>query len=576
MLALIIIGILVVIIVIGFFLGRSGTLNPKGTPTQEKTEAEKKYSAPDNAYLPPSVWSDFVPNAADNNAGSGNCLNYTQSSTIASIGVPCINGNGCLNSSGPGSYYISNQSCTDPDQIMAQAGVHNCNLSNNGSAGTGCIASTTFTHNSITYNPGDLVPVGAIEGIGNPYFIPCGNTACQGTIGLIIPNFTPLDTANQINSNPNKCISFDENGIDNNSNIPAIYDTMLSTCDLRDFKQIFRMTRYSLNADYSFTQDDNGIYAALIFRANGFYLSPELNYKFSLDDNGNLTDPVYYFDSPVFTTFEDCTVTASPVTRQYIKLILIDPQNDTVRNGIYWLLQNQTPNATLQSDQVDPTNFLGCLDSKQDPPGTYIADSYPVPVSHCNNQITGIPSWFQPEVTPSIGIELAYQGESAFLPISPQQLVYIPNIYLVPKDNTNLQEYWTYLTNQYSIQIGNIGSNNTCTTVSQKPVLLPYLTNMPANIYSGVDNQNNNRICGVSQASTLDTVLNPLNKPVIPKDNQFIPAVSYVPQMLSRISNLQNISSSIPFLNLVIKSSSSLDNACDLNRYCNPFNLGSI
>jgi hypothetical protein len=555
MLALIIIGILVAVLIASFFLGRSGSFNPKGTPTQEKTQAEKKYSSAANAYLPASVWSDFIPNLSGEIAGSGSCLNYTQTSNTYSIGVPCINGgSGCLNTSGPGSYYISNQTCTDPDQILAQAGTHICQTLNNGSAGTGCIASSKLEYNSITYYPGDLVPKGSIEGIigsgSSPYFIPCGNTPCQGTIGLIIPNFSPVESITELSSNINNCITFDLSGEDNSAKNPARYDVKLEICDLQNLSQIFRLVRYSLNSDYSFTQDDNGIYAAYIFRSNGFYLAPELTFVPTLDENGVQNGVTYFFDSPISPDIKDCDSgpTGPIVNKQGIKLLLIDPNDDTVRNGIYWLLQNQTPNPILYQGSNNPQNFLGCMDGL-DVSSVYQTVSYPVGQDRCANQILGIPSWFQPDVTdftagPTDGY--FYQNKDAYLPISPQQMIYIPNIYLVPKDNTNLQEYWTYLTNQYSLQIANIPvpiTSTSCSSSTAVPVLMPFLQTMQANIYSGKDTTlTNYRICGISEASYLDTSNNPSGKPILPKDNQFVSVVSYVPQMLTRISSLINIS----------------------------------
>jgi hypothetical protein len=543
MLALIIIGILVIALVIAYFLGRSGNFNSKGTPTEEKTQAEKKYSTSANAYLPSSVWSDFTPNPASQTEGSGSCLNYTQTSNQYSIGVPCINGGiGCLNTSGPGSYYISTQSCNDPDQILAQAGSHICEKPNSGAAGTGCIASTKFTVGSTTYYPGDLVPTGVTEGIigpqSSPYFIPCGNNPCQGTIGLIIPNFSPLETTAGLSSNINQCITFDPLGEDNSAKNPAKYDVKLEDCDLRNFNQIFRFVRYSLNSDYSFTQDDNGIYAACIFRANGFYLAPELN-LLKLDDNS----VTYFFDSPVINTdtFYGCDTgptgpigaTGPVVQPQVIKLLLIDPQDDNVRNGVYWLLQNQTPNPIVPQGTNDFNNFLGCIDRA--------TQTYPVSDSDCANQQLGIPSWFNP---PSSSSPNPYQSSDTYLPISPQQMVYIPNIYLVPKDNTNLQEYWTYLTNQFSIQLlyKTSSSSSNCSTAVATPVLMPFIQKMSATVYSGYDSTSGDRICGVSESSILQAgPSGPQATPTLPKDTQFISAVSYVPQMLTRVSNLLNI-----------------------------------
>lgn len=561
MLALIIIGILVAALIVGYFLGRSGEFNKKGTPTDDKTQAEKKYSSAANAYLPSSVWSDFTPNPAGQQEGSGSCLNYTQTSTAFSIGVPCINGGtGCLNTSGPGSYYISTQSCNDPDQILAQAGTHICQKPNSGSAGTGCIASTKFTFSGTTYYPGDNVPVGVTEGIIDPassaYFIPCGNNPCQGTVGLLIPNFSPLESAAAISSNINQCVAFNPFGEDNSAKNPARYDTQLLPCDLSDLTQIFRMVRYSLNPDYSFTQDDNGIYAAYIFRSNGFYLAPNLTFQPTVDENGVINGVTYFFDSLIVENFYGCDTgptgpsgTTNSVHKG-VKLMLIDPKDDTVRNGVYWLLQNQTPNPIVPTGTNDFNNFLGCMDAHYD--GGYSSLSYPVAEADCANQINGIPSWFQPPSSSFSGGSSqisVYQGDDVYLPISPQQIVYIPNIYLVPKDNTNLAEYWTYLTNQFSLQLlyKTTTSSSNCSTAIATPVLMPFLQKMDATIYSGIDDNTppisneNYRICAIVESSMVQTPSNPAPQ-VLPKDNQFISMVAYIPQMQTRISSLMNIS----------------------------------
>jgi hypothetical protein len=561
MLALIIIGILVAVLIVAFFLGRSGDFNKKGTPEQEKTQPEKKYSSTANVYLPSSVWSAFTPNPAGQQEGSGSCLNYTQSSNPYSIGVPCINGGtGCLNTSGPGSYYISTQSCNDPDQILAQAGTHICQKPNSGSAGTGCIASTKFTYDGTTYYPGDSVPTGVIEGIIDPtssaYFIPCGNNPCQGTIGLLIPNFSPIENAAAITSNINQCITFDALGEDNSAKNPARYDVKLESCDLTNFNQIFRMVRYSLNLDYSFTQDDNGIYAAYIFRSNGFYLAPNLEFQPTFDDNGLQNGVTYFFDRLVVDeNLNGCdTGPTGPIgtntVHQGVKLLLIDPKDDTVRNGVYWLLQNQTPNPIVPAGTNNFTNFLGCMDAKYD--SVYSSVPYPVAFSECANQNNGIPTWFQPPSSDfsSSSQVAAYQGDDVYLPISPQQIVYIPNIYLVPKDNTNLAEYWTYLTNQFSLQLlyKTTPSNLSCGTAVATPILMPFLQKMEATVYSGTESDsgsnNNFRICDVVQSS----MVLPSNIPssitisqVLPKDNQFISMVSYIPQMQTRVSSLMTI-----------------------------------
>jgi hypothetical protein len=451
MLVIIIVVVFVLLLVGVYFLGKSGVFNSKSSPTQPKTEAENQFSLGQNAYLPVSTWGTFTPNE-QTNPYSGSCLNYTAISSTLSLGFPSIDS---LNS-GSTSYIKSTQECIDPDQILAQAGKHTCVNPNNGGGGTGCITSTAFNYNSTNYSVGDFVPVGATEGItpANPYYITCGSKACPGELGLIVPNFTNIfDPKNTLSSKPSvispssnypNCIQ--NNGV-TEPNTGAFY-TGLLPCDLSDISQVFRMVRYSFDDTYTPSVDPTGIYAVIIHRATGFYLAPNMNYLQSINPiTGDFVPNsyTYYFDSLIVDT------DISDSTNQYVDLILINPKYDTVRNGIYWLLQNQTPDATKPSDAVDPANSLNCNTS-------YV---YPVDVGTTvpsNCLATGVPPWYNPcdPQNPSIGnvCNATNPNTDLYFPYSPQQFVYVPNIYLVPKDTSDLVEYWTYLTNQYSIQIG--------------------------------------------------------------------------------------------------------------------------
>ena len=82
-----------------------------------------------------------------------------------------------------------------------------------------------------------------------------------------------------------------------------------------------------------------------------------------------------------------------------------------------------------------------------------------------------MPPWYNPcnpdpNSSPTDTLVYSCQSDTSgvavdtYFPISPQQFVYIPNIYLVPKDTTDLIEYWTYLTNQFSINQYLDGNNN--------------------------------------------------------------------------------------------------------------------
>lgn len=459
MLVIIIVVIFALLLIGVYFLGKSGAFNSKGSPEQPKTYDEKKYSMGQNAYLPVSTWSQFKPNDKSDKY-SGSCINYTVKSNTLSLGFPSIDD---LNNNSS-NYVKSTQECVDPDQILAQAGTHTCQNPNNGGGGTGCIASTNFIgSDNKSYSAGDYVPVGITEGLinssnpNNPYYITCGSKACPGEIGLIVPNFTniinPKDTLSS-KTNPNYPNCIQNNGV-TEPNTGAFYTSILS-CDLSDSSQVFRMVRYSFDDTYTPTVDPAGIYAAIIHRATGFYLAPDMEYKQSINPvTGDFVanSYTYYFDSLIVNT--------DPVdsTNTYVNLILINPIYDNVRNGIYWLLQNQTPDATKPPAAVDPVNSINCDAGLIYPISVGSSVGSQVP-SNCLD--TGVPPWYNP-FNPTANGVAGTPNTDLYFPFSPQQFVYVPNIYLVPKDNTDLVEYWTYLTNQYSIQldyVNEIDKNN--------------------------------------------------------------------------------------------------------------------
>jgi hypothetical protein len=447
MLVIIIVVIFALLLVGVYFLGKSGAFNSKASPEESKTYDEKKYSMGQNAYLPVSTWGQFTPNGKTDTY-SGSCINYTAQSSTLSLGFPSIDS---LNDK-TANYIKSTQECVDPDQILAQAGTHTCQNPNNGAGGTGCITSTSFS----TYSVGDYVPVGVTEGISpNPYYISCGSKACPGELGLIVPNFTNV-------INPSYTLSTKPSSIDPNSNYPnciqnngvtepntGAFYTAILPCDLSDPSQVFRMVRYSFDDSYVPSVNPTGIYAAIIHRATGFYLAPDMEFLQTINPvTGDFVPNsyTYYFDSLIVNT--------DPVdnTNKYVNLILINPTYDNVRNGIYWLLQNQTPDATKPANAIDPNNSLNC-----DASDVYPVNSGVNRPSNCLD--TGVPPWYNPCNPISEGV-CGTLNTDTYIPYSPQQFVYVPNIYLVPKDTTDLVEYWTYLTNQYSIQLGSINELN--------------------------------------------------------------------------------------------------------------------
>lgn len=432
MLALIFIVILIFLVLAIWLIGKSGVFRSKTTPQPDPrpTNQQLKYSTGVNAYLPVSTWSEFKTNAV-NDVFSGGCFNYTAPSAFNKLGDPCLNGSGCLNDIGAAGFLKTSSSCVDPDQVLAWAGQHVCEKNTTGSAGTGCVLTKQITIGATTYYPGQLVPIGAIE---NNLYVSCGNTACQGVIGVIAPNFDVVTS--QSDTNLNTCLSVGAQ-INPDPNV-AQFEVDLNNCDLSDFRQIFRVTRYNLDNDYNYVQDDNGIYAKIVFRANGFYLAPDLNASLSYNSNNVIQGYDYFFDSPIINNNP-----LAYVDDEYINLILINSQDDqSNRQGIYWLLQDQTPNATVPSEQIDFANSVNC-DYTAIPP---VVANPPTTPANCLR--TGVPDFYK-QFTDSGSTK---PNPNLEYPISPQQMVYVPNIYLVPKDNSDLIEYWTYLTNQFTIQ----------------------------------------------------------------------------------------------------------------------------
>jgi hypothetical protein len=449
--SLVFIGILtlIVLVIVGIHLVSKAKGSNNGfidsiPPTTSSAQQQSNLAF--NTYLPKPVWGDFV----FASSVEGQCLNYTISAGQFTPEYPSYNS---LNSGGGRGYFFSTQTCLDVDQIFAQAGYHVCEYDNNGSAGSGCILTVPtkvlIDGNYVTKYPGTVVPRGTIEGLSSAsgtgsYFVPCnagnftttitpdgsnGSNACGGAIGLISPNFTPISNiSNPIsmctNSNqPNRCLAFS-----NPKTNEISYDVELRECDLGDFEQIFRITRYSIDTNYNITQDDKGVFASIVFRENGFYLAPDLVTP---------DQKTYLYD----ILFKDSVLSLLPTQRKdTILLKLINPASDTTRNGVYWLLQNQLTDPSYDPATIPPQQYFGC--------NIYGGLNETQRIGKCD--LNGVPPFYQPTPpTPPQGPN-SYNGTS---PISPQQIVYIPNIYQFPLSTTDLSGLWSYLENQFSINM---------------------------------------------------------------------------------------------------------------------------
>jgi hypothetical protein len=439
---LIIVLIVLVIVGISLYNKTKGTNNGfvDATPpitTQQQQQSNLKY----NSYLPVPSWGDFIPSSSP----SGQCLNYSISAAQFTPEFPSFNG---LNSGAGRGYIATNQTCLDVDQIFAQAGSHTCQYNNAGSAASGCILTVPTLVNGVLKYPGTIVPRGTTEGFSNSsgtgsYFVPCnygnfstttipsadnGTSACGGSIGLISPNFTPIKNLTQSNSlcsDPtstmfNQCIALSDA-----RTAGVTYNVELRECSLGDFEQIFRVTRYEIDDTFTLTQNDQGRFASIVYRENGFYLAPDL-----------FQDPVsgaYQFDllNKDFTT-------SLQQGQDTVQLKLINPANDPTRNGIYWFFQNQLTDPAYDPVSIPPQQYYGC--------NIYGVDQT-TPKGKCS--LEGIPSFYQPDYIVS-GLATSYTGSA---PISPQQFVYIPDVYQFPTSEIDLSGLWSYLENQFSLNM---------------------------------------------------------------------------------------------------------------------------
>lgn len=447
----IIIIILIVLVIVGLNLynKQKGTNNGfVDSSPPVTTQAQQQSNLAFNSYLPVPVWGDFTPSTS----AFGQCLNYSVSASQFTPEFPSFNG---LNAGAGRGYITTSQTCLDVDQIFAQAGSHTCQYNNAGSAASGCILTVPTSVNGVTKYPGTLVPRGTTEGLSSSsgtgsYFVPCnyGNftttivpsadnnsSACGGAIGLIAPNFTPIlnleepnSLCGQNGSATNQCIALSDTRTNNTA-----YDVELRECSLGDFEQIFRITRYEIDDSFNLTQNDAGSFASIVYRENGFYLAPYMQQ--------DIISGSYLFDSLLKDgglSFETGLET--------VPLQLINPQNDPTRNGIYWFLQNQLTDPAFDPATIPPEQYYGC--------NIYGVDQLSAR-GKCS--ITGVPSFYRPNYTPSPVAPFTYTGSA---PISPQQFVYIPDQYQFPTAANDLSGLWSYLENQFSMNMIRDVNNN--------------------------------------------------------------------------------------------------------------------
>jgi hypothetical protein len=574
--------ILLLLIFLAIAIDKSNIFKKPEKLTNKGISQEKQQgNLPSNVNLPYPTWSQPVP-YPNANSGSGLCSAYT---FIAGQYTPGIPSYSYLNSNDTRGYIIQptdpNFVCIDNDQIFAYTISHKCINSKGTSAGAGCFV----TVDSSGYKAGDSVPEGTVEGddtIPNSslLYAPCtpsnlnnnktNSNYCLGNIGLIIPQFTPETNYEAGNNQCLASITQGNTGIYDVDLGYNFFNTLLQECDLSESSQIFRFVRYAYDTTNGLVQNDNGPLAAIIHRYSGFYLAPKLNTVKTFNSN-NKIQYQYIYDNPVIN-YEYILDNTNNGYNTSISLILLNPIYDN-RQGVYWLLQNQTYNPKLDPQTMNfnsyegigvypnqenyATQFRKKITTNNNETPTVQSYYFQQTVKYCNEN-NGSPagcggSIISPTISNNstasclFGTFVLTQTPSTVtnvpLDISPQQIVYIPDLNLLP--NSDASAIWTYLINSYSI---NIDINN-------NPILTPYRTNMKANIQyncSVDDNDSNNFF----------TYLQPVNKQagiqflfVSPyNDSQFINYSSYSQQIQTGVSG-NNPSGNANF-----------------NQYSNPFN----
>ena len=504
--------ILILLIVIAILIAESKIFkSPESLTTNKGVSIEKQQAnLPSNVNLPNPTWSKPIPYGS---TGLNTCNIYT---FMAGNYTPAVASYSKLNS-GSRDYLIENIDpnfvCLDSDQIFAQTVSHKCINPYGSSSGAGCI----LTVDTPPYKAGDFVPNGFIEGESNPLYVPCvpsninnnkqGTSYCLGNIGLVIPNFK---TQSIFNESDNKCVA----GLWYNAmSEQGFYNTGLEDCSLAQSTQIFRMVRYTVDSSGNLTQNDKGPLASIIHRYTGFYLAPRLP-LLPYTDSGN-TGFYYDFINP---SINYGLITDNFGNKSYtsMNLVLINPAYDTFRNGVYWLLQNQTFNPAINPSSLNFSSYdgVGIYYNQNDfvsqfkKNNTTNVNTLPTinsyffekTVSYCseNPGATGCVNVPPSSISNDSTISSCYFNlspgdtnivENVPMDLAPQQIVYVPDLNLLPDPNSSA--IWTYLINNYSINI-----------VNNSPILTPYRQNSKINLEYGcvVDGSNSNNYFTILQS----------------------------------------------------------------------------
>lgn len=395
--------ILSFLIIIGILIDKSNIFSSPEPISKNKQYSIQKQQGQlqTNAFLPYPTWSQ--PSPFPGPTGSGLCNIYTFLGGSYIPGVPNyqdLNNEVKNNLIQPTTDFV----CIDPDQLFANTVSHECINSQGLAAGSGCILTVpTCSSDGYYRQPGEFVPNGTIEGdntisclgySSREYYAPCipstinnniaGTNYCIGNIGLIIPDFNP-----QAGFQPiiNQCVAglwFGATGVYQNQ----IYNTAMANCNLSDSTQIFRMIRYSLDENNNLQQDDKGNLASYVHRYTGYYLAPDFGNN--IIPSGNSGPSSYNFYKPNIQ-YQNITDTTGNDFKTYINMVLINPSNDTTRNGVYWLLQNQTPDPVVNPQTLNFTQYAnrGII-----PTQTNYATQYKPANTNDTNHAPAIPSYF--------------------------------------------------------------------------------------------------------------------------------------------------------------------------------------
>lgn len=522
-----------------------------------------KSNVPVNKYLPTPAWSKPVPYNQDS---TGICQPYT---FIGGQSVPAQPSYQTLNN-GVRDYVTGNvnQTCIDVDQLFAQTISHQCLYPNSNSGGAGCILTVDTDVPGIgVLKAGEFAPVGTIEGdttIGSSQLLysQCtpsnlsnnrnGTLYCLGDIGLVIPNFGPQAQSGipPGGSGYNYCLASLGNTGSISLQQTGSYTTYVQECDLSEPNQIFRMTRYSYDpVSQILTQNDAGNLASIVHRPTGYYLAPDLNFNIitstgvtgSQVTGATGVEGYYYLFDQLFTTTYNPSSLPTDYTnntyRQSSNLILINPAYDASRNGVYWLLQNETYDATVNEStlQISGDGYNAYVNQDNysiEFPAGPVVQSYWYTQAYAQG-IAGVGPLSIPNGSSRAACEFGLgttDGANTQITIegnlAPQQIVYVPNLRLLPTDPNDTTGIWNYLINSFSINM----------TSDLRPILTNYRqsSNLNVRYYCRKDPNDDNYFTYIQKSS--DIVANEQNG--VYGDTQFINYSQFTQQIQTPVSSI--------------------------------------